>query len=59
LDLVPGRPAGISFLQVAVALLNWREFALMLGGMLIVGLLFWNVGSGRLGKPACACRQRP
>jgi hypothetical protein len=33
------------------ALRNWKEFVSMPDGMLNVTLLFWNVGSGKSGKP--------
>ena len=46
-----GRPAGISFSQVAFALVNWDEFVSMLDGMSNETLLLWNVGSGKPGNP--------
>ncbi len=49
---LPGRPAGISLVQIVAALVNSEEFWLMLEGMFTLALLFWNVGSGKLGK-AC------
>ncbi len=61
LSLAPlsGRPAGISFWQVASALSNWAELVLVLEGMLSSTLPFWKLGSGKSGKPCLRMQAAP
>jgi len=51
LALLYGSPAGISFWQVASALLYWEEFVSIGVVVLNSTRLFWKVGSGKLGTP--------
>jgi hypothetical protein len=51
LELLYGRPAGISFWQVASALLYWGEFVSMSVRLLKETVPFWKVGSGKSWTP--------
>ena len=51
LELLYGRPAGISLSQIASALLNWEEFVSIADEPRNVTVLFWNVGSGKSAIP--------